>query len=120
LAKGDQKKPIAKGAAPLGTKEEDLIAWLTTILGWDGVVLEQRGHQLLVGSTSKILAMPQLQALAVDGSSAKIALGQNERKGSGLLSLVYAKSGIGIFDIVFLGQGVKEIPVGTKLVIEKK
>ena len=120
LAKGDRKKPVAKGAPPVGNKEDDLAAWLTTILGWDGVVLEQRGHQLLVGSTSRILSQPQLQALAVEGSASKIGLNQNERKGSGLLSLIYAKAGIGVFDIVFLGQGVKEIPVGTKLVIEKK
>lgn len=120
LVKGDRKKPFAKGAPPTSTKEEDLVGWLTSILGWDGVVLDQRGHQLLVGSTSKILSQPQLQALAVEGSSTKVALNQNERKGSGLLSLVYFKGGIGVFDIVFLGQGVKEIPVGTKLVIEKK
>jgi hypothetical protein len=120
LAKGDRKKPVAKGAPPIGAKEEDLAGWLTSILGWDGVVLEQRGHQLLVGSTLKILSQPQLQALAVDGSASKFGLNENERKGSGLLSLVYSKSGIGVFDIVFLGQGVKEIPAGTKLVIEKK
>lgn len=111
---------LAKAPPPATTTEEDLSSWLITVLGWDGIVLDKRGQQVLVGSTSLILALPQLQALAVGGSATRPLLLQNERNGSGLLSLVYAKNGIGVFDIVFLGQGVKDIPVGTKLVIEKR
>jgi peptidyl-tRNA hydrolase len=66
------------------------------------------------------MSFPQIQALAVDNSSAKIILKANERIGAGLLSLREAKMGVGIFDVVFLGQGITSIPVGTKLVIEKK
>jgi hypothetical protein len=117
---GGRNSIIVRGPAPPGTKEENLIAWLTSILGWDGVVLGRKDQQLIVGSTKAILSQPQLQALAVDGSVSKLALSQTERVGSGLLSLTYSKDGIGIFDIVFLGKGVKDIPIGTKLIIEKK
>ena len=117
---GAKRAVLFAGQAPKSAGNEDLIEWLFTGLGWDGIVLDQKGNYVLVGSTAKSMSFPQIQALAVDNSSAKIILKANERIGAGLLSLREAKMGVGIFDVVFLGQGITSIPVGTKLVIEKK
>ncbi len=117
---GVKRTVLSAGQAPKSTGNEDLIEWLFANLGWDGIVLDQKGNYVLVGSTSKSMSFPQIQALAVNNSTAKINLKANERIGAGLLSLREGKLGVGIFDIVFLGQGITSIPVGTKLVIEKK
>jgi hypothetical protein len=106
--------------APKISSNDDLIAWLYNSLGWDGIVLDQKGDQVLIGSTIKSLAIPQVQALAVNESAAKVNLKPNERVGAGLLSLREGRGAFGVFDIVFLGQGVTTIQPGTKLVIEKK
>ena len=73
-----------------------------------------------MGSTAAILGAGQIQALAVGDSISKFSLKADERKGAGLLSLSENKDGVAVFDIVFLGQGVKDLPTGTKLIIEKK
>jgi hypothetical protein len=128
-AKGDwkflrvagKKRVTAHSAKPpKGKTPEDIASWILSSLGWDGVVLAQNGDFLLVGSSAKILSQPQIQALAVTDSGDKFALKKDQRKGAGLLSLSENKEGVGVFDIVFLGQGIKEIPAGTKLIIEKK
>ncbi len=106
--------------APKVATNDDLIAWLYMALGWDGIVLDQKGDQVLVGSTVKSMAIPQVQALAVGDSVAKVMLKPNERVGAGLLSLREGRGAFGVFDIVFLGQGVTTLQPGTKLVIEKK
>lgn len=109
------KRARAKTATP-----PVLAYWLVTTLGWDGVVIDRSGEYLLVGSSAAILKTPEIQALAVADSEKKIVLTAAERKGAGLLSLSESDAGYGTFDIVFLGQGVKELPPGTKLIIEKK
>ncbi len=93
--------------------------WLVTALGWDGVVLDRTAEYLLVGSTASILKTPEIQALAVSDTADKIVLKADERKGAGLLSVSESDGGFGVFDVVFLGQGVKSIPPGTKLIIER-
>lgn len=108
----------AKG--PGSTKPDAIAAWIPATLGWDGVVIDQKGDFLLVGSTAAILGAGQIQALAVGESIDKFSLKAAERKGAGLLSLSENKDGVAVFDIVFLGQGVTAIPTGTKLIIEKK
>jgi hypothetical protein len=114
-----KRKVLAKVAGPEDTDPQSIYEWLPTALGWDGVVLAQRQDVLLVASTGKILAAPEIQALAVKDSENNFKLPKG-RKGSGLLSLSRIESSLGIFDIIFLEQGVKTLPVGTKLIIEKK
>lgn len=117
---GGKRQTLATAKKPKSTAPADVAAWLPTALGWDGVVIDQKGDFLLVGSTAAILATPQIQALAVSNSTDKFSLKANERGGAGLLSLSENKDGVGVFDIVFLGQGVTALPTGTKLIIEKK
>lgn len=118
--KAGKRETIATAKKPKSSKVEDIAAWVFATLNWDGVVLEQRGDYLLVGSTVATLSTPQIQALAVDKSAEKWKLAAAEKKGAGLLSLSEAKVGFGIFDVVFLGQGVAGLPTGTKIIIEKK
>ena len=118
--KDGKAETLLSTKGPKSTKPEDIVAWLPQALGWDGVVLDQKGDFLLVGSTAAILGAGQIQALAVGDSIKKYRLKANERKGTGLLSLSENKGGVAVFDIVFLGQGVKALPTGTKLIIEKK
>lgn len=120
--RSDKGKRVAlhKAKGPGSTKPEAIAAWIPTALGWDGVVIDQKGDFLLVGSTAAILGAGQIQALAVGDSINKFSLKADERKGAGLLSLSENKDGVAVFDIVFLGQGVKDLPTGTKLIIEKK
>lgn len=119
-ARGGKKTSIKKAPAAKGTTPQDIVTWLFTTLNWDGVVLEQKGDFLLVGAQAQAISSPQIQALAVDNSANKLLLTAAERKGAGLLSLSQAKGGVAVFDVVFLGQGVKALPAGTKLIIEKK
>jgi hypothetical protein len=117
---GTSKKPLATIKAPKSDKAAVVSEWLIDGLGWDGVVLDQKGDELLVGSTSKILAQPEIQALAIANSEKKFLVTAKERKGSGLLSLQKISGGLGVFDVVFLGAGIKKLAPGTKLIIEKK
>ena len=117
---GAKRAVLYSGQPPKSSSNEDLIDWLFGSLGWDGIVLDQKGDYILVGATSKAMSFPQIQALAVNNSMSKIVLKTNERIGAGLLSLRQSKVGVGIFDVVFLGQGITSIPIGTKLLIEKK
>ncbi len=115
-----ERTVLHKAKGPASTKPEAIAVWIPTTLGWDGVVIDQKGDFLLVGSTAAILGAGQIQALAVGDSASKFTLKSDERKGAGLLSLSENKEGVAVFDIVFLGQGVKDLPIGTKLIIEKK
>lgn len=118
--KSGKREVLMSAKGPKSTKPKDIVAWILQTLGWDGVVLDQHGDFLLVGSTALVLGAGQIQALAVGDSTAKFTLKANERKGAGLLSLSENKGGLAVFDIVFLGQGVTALPTGTKLIIEKK
>lgn len=117
---GDGRDVVLEAKAPKSRTPKAIAAWLPSALGWDGVVLARKDDFLLVGSTVAILSTPDIQALAVSSSADKFGLRASERQGAGLLGLAETKDGVGVFDIVLLGQGVTEIPVGTKLIIEKK
>jgi hypothetical protein len=117
---GNGRNVLFSAKPPKSTAPEDILAWLMAGLGWDGVIIDQKGDILLVGSTVGMLSVPQLQALAIADSAQKITLMANDRKGAGLLSLAAISGGYGAFETIFLGQGVTSLPLGTKLVIEKK
>jgi hypothetical protein len=122
LLRKDGKKieSVLKKKKPKKVTPTAVAEWLVSGLGWDGVVLDRSTDYLLVGSTATILKTPEIQALAVSDSQEKLKLTESERMGAGLLSLSESDGGVGVFDVVFLGQGVKAIPIGTKLIIEKK
>jgi len=117
--KDGKPEVLVTAPAPKGSRASDLAKWLPGALGWDGVVLAEKGEFLLVGSTSQILVTPEIQALAVSGSAGNFALAA-DRQGAGLLSLSEKEGGYGVFDVVFLAQDLKTLPVGTKLIIERK
>lgn len=120
IAKKGSLDKVANRTGPSQRSPKTIVAWIFETLGWDGVVLAQRGESLIVGSSSEILSHDGLQALSVNHSHGKWALPEAERKGSGIMSLVKRDGAFALFDIVFVGSGVNTIPVGTKLIIEKK
>lgn len=115
-----ERKVVLRAPPPSSVTPKDVAGWLLSALGWDGVVISQKDDFVLVGSTAAMLGTSDIQALAVADSERKFSLREDERKGSGLLGLATTKGGVGIFDVVLLGQGVSSIPAGTKLIIERK
>jgi len=115
-----QKTVVFEGDGPGVVTPEGITDWLFAVLNWDGVVLAQRPDYLLVGAKSSLLKRSEIQALAVTDSKGKFILAAGERKGSGLISLSETREGIGVFDVVILGKGVKNIAPGSKLIMEKK
>ena len=98
----------------------DAAAVLLKLFGYDGVILDVVENYVLVGSTSKILSQPNLQAMALADSSEKISMKKVARDGSGLLSLVDISGGYAVFDITRLGKGMSKLSTGTKVIIEKR
>jgi hypothetical protein len=115
-----QKYTLINAAPPAQKNAEGVVKWIFGGLGWDGVVLEHKGDTILVGSLGNILAQGQVQSLAIGNSAGRYMISAAERQGAGLLSLAQRKYGYGIFDVVFLGQGVSKLEPGTKLIIERK
>ena len=115
-----EKTEVFAGKGPANVTPEGIVDWLFAVFNWDGIVLAQRPDYLLVGAKSKLLKTAEIQALAVTDSQGKFILAADERKGSGLVSLGETRDGIGVFDIVILGKGVKMIAPGTKVIMEKK
>ena len=111
-------KPLHEAPAPLKINPKSLITWWREELGWDGVVLDQRGRYVLIGSYLDLLIKPKIQALAVAASHKDIIL-KGERQGAGLLSLHSFDGAVGVFEVVLLGNGLKRLPVGTKVMIEQ-
>jgi len=99
---------------------KDAATALFPLLGYDGVILDTSGPFVLVGSTAKTLGQPNIQAMALVDSSEKLSLKNDSREGAGLLSLVNVSGGFAVFEITLLGRGLKKLPVGTKVIIEKK
>jgi hypothetical protein len=99
---------------------KDAAAALLTLFAYDGVILDVAENYVLVGSTSKILGQPNVQAMALKDSSTKISMKKVPREGAGLLSLVDVSGSYAVFEITLLGRGLSKLPVGTKVIIEKK
>lgn len=117
---GGKSNKIATANKAKSFVPEDLVNWFFSTLKWDGVILDQKGDNLLVGSSSLFLKNPKTQALTALNSENKMSLNGVKIAGTGLLSLSTTHKGYGIFDVVFLGQGISKLPVGTKIIIEKK
>ena len=118
--KANKRETIITPTKPASLKPDEIVSWLFLSLNWDGVVLDRRSDVILVGSSAAFASIPETQALAVDRSAKKWRLKARDRKGAGLLSLSESKGGYSIFDIVFLGRGVSNLDVGTKIIIERK
>jgi hypothetical protein len=99
---------------------KDAATALFPLFGYDGIILDTQGTYVLIGSTAKILRQPNVQAMALADSSEKVSLKNVAREGAGLLNLVSVSGGFAVFEITLLGRGLKKLPVGTKVIIERK
>jgi len=98
---------------------EDFHTWLYSSFNYDGVILDRRGDLLLVGSQSVHLKSRGTQALAIRGTHDRIFIDRKDRDGAGLLSLVESDGDYGVFEVIFTEKSTREIPIGTKVLIER-
>lgn len=98
---------------------EKTIAWVFQSLGYDGFVVSKKGRYLLVGGLSSLFNKKEIQALAIKNSSSNIVLKNKTRSGLGLIQLVSADGPFALFQILALANQEDDIPVGTKLIIQK-
>lgn len=101
-------------------KADDAAIALLSLFAYDGVILDVAEKFVLVGSTAKILSQPNLQAMALTESANKVSLKGAPREGAGLLSLVDISGGYAVFEITLLGRGMSNLPIGTKVIIERR
>ncbi|MEZ4740968.1 MAG: hypothetical protein R3B45_00720 [Bdellovibrionota bacterium] len=93
--------------------------WLGLTLGYNGVVLDTKQEYVLVASLFDAFDGTARQGLALKNSQSKIRIKDDNDEGSGLLTYTAGIGNYAIFKIVFLEQGVTELPRGSKLVLEK-
>lgn len=116
---GDHPIVAAQLKGPPSFAVEDLYRWISTALGYDGLVLDRRGEYYLVAAATSYLRKPDLQALALKSSHNKLYIKAGERSGTALLSMVRKSGYFGVFKVTFFGQGINEIPINTKVILEQ-
>lgn len=89
-------------------------------LGYDGVILGVNDEYVLVGSTEKRLKRVNLQALAITASQAKWSMGETQKKGASLLSLVNRSGPYAVFQLVVGEKKGETLAIGTKIILESK
>jgi hypothetical protein len=92
---------------------------ISKTLGYDGIVLAQKGNFLLIGSTSGMLEKEDLQGLVLGGSEKSAAITDNSFTGSALISKISQDHGFGLFSLLASSSAQKIAP-GTKIILEKK
>jgi hypothetical protein len=121
------RKPIVIGK-DISAPEENTARWLSSQIGFDAIVEKTKGT-----SVKAFILTPKdfekgANAVLVQDSAGKISLKQvddsynikEDKSGFGLLSLRSIKGNSGVFKVVFLKEGVKDIPINTKMRIERK
>ncbi|MCX6127095.1 MAG: hypothetical protein NTV34_20420 [Proteobacteria bacterium] len=93
---------------------------ILTGLGYDGVILAVNDEHVLVGSTERRLKRVNLQALAISASQAKWSLGETQKKGASLLTLVNRSGPYAVFQLVVGEKKGDDLSVGTKIILESK
>jgi hypothetical protein len=90
-------------------------------LRYHGVVIDKKGPFILVGSTSKTLSKPSLQALTLASSEDLWVLDESsKRDGASLYVLDNHSDGFGVFQEVVSGKNDTPVVPGTKIIIETK
>lgn len=96
-----------------------ILGWLFQSLGYDGVLLGRKGSYVMVASAAAVLGKEKIQALAIRGSEAQMALLDKKRSGSSLLELESSKGPYGMFRILALAKDSNDLPSGMKLTIQR-
>ncbi len=96
-----------------------ILTWIYQCLGYDGIILARKGPYVIVGGPASTLSREKIQALAIRGSESHMALLDKKRSGISLLELQISKGGYGIFKILALAKDSKELPIATKLTIQR-
>ena len=115
----DAKKSALKSLAksPAGAND-DYTAWLKARLGYDGVVLDQKGEFYLavVPPTS---TEGESQALSLVGSHGKLVLSGGKFPGGGMLFVKARNGNVAILQLLIAKDGAtNEVKPGTKLIME--
>lgn len=97
---------------PIKSDQSKLIDNLVKAIGYDAIILDQRGDSYLVGTLTQQKKVGE-QALVFQNSHDKMAL--EKPKGDGLLELKAIGAGLGIYKIIVEGSRGAHLPPGTKL-----
>ena len=112
-------KGVLKSMAklPLAT-DADHIAWQRPSLGYDGVILDQKGD-LFLASLPLTAIEGETQALSLMGSNEKLTLVGTKYPGGGMLFFKKRSGNAAILQSITTKDGAKyEIKPGAKLIIE--
>ena len=90
------------------------------VLGYDGVVLDERGDFILVGSLDSRLKGKDLQGVLIENSDDAFAIAPEKAKGaSALISLVGKSGGYAVFKTV-INASEANVKIGQKVIIESR
>lgn len=98
---------------------ESVLTWIYQSFGYDGIILGRKGAYVIVGGPSSVFRKERIQALAIRGSESQLALLDKKRSGVSLLELQSSKGPYAIFKILALAKGSTELPIATKLTIQR-
>ena len=110
VLKSEAKLPLASDA--------DYIAWLRPSLGYDGVILDQKGD-LFLALVPPTSIEGETQALTLAGANDKLTLVGAKYPGGGMLFIKKRSGNAAILQSIITKDGAKyEIKPGAKLIIE--
>ncbi len=115
---GKKMRSVAPIADSSGSRRMEVMDWLMDSVGYNGVVIDERGDYFLVAGNTDLLAGDS-QAVVLGGTSDKPLLENSAKAGTALLRLVRSSGVFGVFRLSFQKPG-KAIPeVGDKLSLSK-
>ena len=117
MGQGNELEKIIDESAP-GKGSKATLKWFKEHLGYDGVVLDQKDSYFLIGTIENI-KKEGTQALLLKDSFNKATMDAGE-KGDGLLELKNIGHRASVFELILPGSTGKDIPKGSKIIIEKK
>lgn len=103
---------------PFSNAPEHIKAWMTKSLGYNAVVLEQKGDYLLVGAYDSFVAR-DIQGLIVYRSHDHFKVVKNP-VGGGIIQGIQASGFVGLFKVILRGPIGKKIARGTKIILQTK
>lgn len=104
--------------APPNKEYKTMVSWLEELFGYQAVVVDSKPGYVLVEKVKNEFNNDKTQGLALKDTFDKIIVRKKSKKGVGILSFVKSHKHFAIFREVFMEQGVNQVPIGTKVILE--